>query len=60
VSVSPTWAVPLMVGAPVARELGLAATVSVATLVRDSWLSASSLKETRTLMVLPASAVTKV
>ena len=30
ISVSPTWAVPLIVGAPVARLFGLAATAAVA------------------------------
>ena len=59
VSVSPTWAVPLMVGAPVARLLGRAATAAVAALVRVSSLSASSVKLTRTLMVLPWSAGNK-
>ena len=55
VRVSPTWAVPLMVGAPVAAELGRAATAAVASLVRDSALPASSVKATLTLMVLPCS-----
>ena len=55
VSVSPTWAVPLMVGWPVAGVLGLAATVSVAALVSVSGLPASSVKDTRTLTVLPSS-----
>ena len=55
VSVSPTWAVPVMVGAPAAGVLGLAATAAVAALVSVSSWSASSVKDTRTLMVLPAS-----
>ena len=44
-----------MVGAPVAALLGLAATVVVAALVRVSSFSASSVKVTLTLMVLPTS-----
>ena len=55
VRVSPTCAVPLMVGAPVVGVLGLASTAVVAALVSDSWLSASSVKLTCTLMVLPTS-----
>ena len=55
VSVSPTRTVPLMVGAPVAGELGRAATVAVGALSSASPLPASSVKLTRTLMVLPAS-----
>ena len=54
--VSRTWAVPLMVGRPVAGLLAWAATASVASLVSDSWFSASSVKDTFTLMVLPWSA----
>ena len=52
VSVSLTCAVPLMLGAPLA---GLLATVtaSVAALVTDSSLPASSVKLNLTLMVLP-------
>ena len=60
VSVLSTWAVPLMVGRPVAGVLGLAATAVVAALVSVSSLSASSVKLTRTLMVLPLSAETSV
>ena len=56
VSVSPTWAVPMIVGAPVAGLLGAASTAAVAALVNVSPLSASSVKDTRTLMVLPSSA----
>ena len=56
VNVSPTWAVPLMLGKPVAVVLALAATASVAALVRVSLFSASSVKETFTLIVLPWSA----
>ena len=57
VSVSPTRAVPVMVGAPVAGLL-TAVTAAVAALVNDSALSASSLKDTWTLMALPTSAAT--
>ena len=53
VSVSPTWGVPLMAGRPVASEFGLGATATVAALVRDSWLSASSVKLTFTWIVCP-------
>ena len=63
VRVSPTWAVPVMVGAPVAGVLGgggAAATAPVAALVSSSSLPASSVKDTRTLMALPASAATRV
>ena len=56
VRVSPTWGVPVMVGRPVGAVLALAATASVATLVRVSSFSASSVKVTFTLMVLPCSA----
>ena len=42
VSVSSTWAVPLMVGRPVAGVLGRTATAAVAALVRVSSLPASS------------------
>ena len=55
VSVSPTWAVPSMVGPPVAVLLGLPATAGVAALVNVSWLPLSSVKETRTLIALPSS-----
>ena len=60
VKVSPTCGVPLMVGNPVAVELGRAATVAVAALVRDSVWLASSVKLTLTLIVLPSSAATSV
>ena len=60
VSVSPTWAVPSMVGAPVAGELGLAATTPVAALVSVSSWSASSVKLTRTLMLFPTSSSVRV
>ena len=60
VSVSATWAVPLMVGRPVAGLLAFAATASVAALVNDSALPASSAKDTVTLTVLPTSASTRV
>ena len=50
-----TWAIPLMVGAPVARLLGRAATAAVGSLVSDSTFPASSVKDTRTLMVRPTS-----
>ena len=52
--------VPLMVGAPVAGELGLVATAPVAALVNVSSLPASSVKLTCTLMASPSSAVAKV
>ena len=55
VSVSPTCAVPLMVGAPVAGLFGLAATAAVVALVSVSSLPASSVKDTFTLMALPSS-----
>ena len=62
VSVSPTCTVPLIVGAPVAGVLvvGAAATASVAALVSDSSLPASSVKPTRTLITWPASASARV
>ena len=63
VRVSPTWAVPLMVGAPVAGVLGVggaAATALVTALVSSSSLPASSVKETLTLMALPSSSATRV
>ena len=53
VRVSPTWAVPLIVGAPVAGLLGRAVTTAVAPLVRLSSLPALSVKVTRTLIALP-------
>ena len=60
VSVSPTWTVPLTVGAPVAGLLGRACTVAVAALLRVSSLPPSSEKLTWTLTVLPSSASTSV
>ena len=59
VSVSPTRAVPVIVGTPVAGLLA-AATVAVAALVRISGLPSSSVKLTFTLIVLPSSAATSV
>ena len=59
VSVSPTRAVPVIVGTPVAGLLA-AATVPVAALVRVSALLASSVKLTFTLIVVPSSAATSV
>ena len=59
VSVSPTWAVPLMVGLPVTGELGRGATEAVAVLVRFSSCPASSVNLTFTLMVLTSSASAK-
>ena len=59
VSVWPTRAVPVIVGAPVAGLLA-AATVAVAALVRVSVWLASSVKVTRTLIVVPSSAATRV
>ena len=61
VSVPPTWAVPVTVGAPVAGLLAACAssvpgsTASVAALVSDSSFPASSVKLTFTLMVSPTS-----
>ena len=60
VSVSPTWAVPVILGAPVAGLLGFASTASVTALVRVSSLPASSVKLTVTLMGLPMSASARV
>ena len=60
VRVSPTWAVPLMAGAPVAGLLGFASTTSVAALVRVSAWPAPSVKDTVTLMALPSSASARV
>ena len=65
VSVSPTWAAPLMARAPVAGLLATCCwtaklTESVAALVRDSEYPPLSVKDTRTLTVLPSSAVTRV
>ena len=57
VSVSPTWAVPLMVGWPVAEVLGAAATAPVGSLVRLSWWPSSSVKLTVTVMALPSSSL---
>ena len=63
VSVSPTCAVPLMVGAPEAGLLGggsSATTAAVAALVNSSALPPSSLKDTLTLIALPTSPATGV
>ena len=64
VRVSPTWTAPVMVGTPVAGVLGEEEeprrTAPVAALVSCSSLPASSVKETLTLMALPASAATRV
>ena len=60
VRVSPTWAVPLMAGFPVAGLLGAAATAPVAAPVRVSEYPPLSVKATRTLMVRPTSADTRV
>ena len=46
---SSTCGVPLMAGRPVAAVFGLAATATVAALVRVSSFSASSVKLTRTI-----------
>ena len=63
VRVSPTLAVLVMVGNPVAGVLGggeAAATAPVAALVSCSSLPASSVKDTLTLMALPASVAARV
>ena len=60
VSVCPTCAVPVIVGAPVAGVLAAAETTAVAALVSVSGLLASSVKLTFTLMVVPWSAATSV
>ena len=63
VRVSPTWAVPLMVGNPVIGVLeggGAAATAPVAALLSCSSFSASSVKDTLTWMALPSSASARV
>ena len=60
VSVCPTCAVPVIVGAPVARVFAAAVTVAVATLVSLSALLASSVKLTLTLIVMSWSSVTSV
>ena len=60
VSVCPTCAVPVIVGAPVAGVFGAAATAAVAALVSVSGLLASSVKLTVTLTVVPWSAATSV
>ena len=60
VSVWPTWAVPLMVGAPVAEVLGLAATSPVGSLVSVSGLPSASVKLTVTVMALPESSPVRV
>ena len=66
VSSSPTWAVPVMVGAPVAGVLEASccwtakSTASVAALVNVVSFPASSVTMTLTLMVLPSSSATRV
>ena len=60
VRVSPTWAVPLMAGAPVAGLLGFGSTASVAVLVSVSALPSSSVKDTFTVTALPSSATASV
>ena len=60
VSVCPTCAVPVIVGAPVARVFAAAVTVVVASLVSVSALPAVSVKLTVTLIVMPWSAATSV
>ena len=60
VSVCPTCAVPVIVGAPVAGVLSVAVTAVVASLVSASALLASSVKLTLTLIVVPWSAATSV
>ena len=60
VSVSSTCGVPLIVGAPVAGLFGAASTGSLAALVTLSALPPSSVKLTRTLIVSPSSALTRV
>ena len=64
VSISPTSAVPVMIGAPVAGLLAVCGwtaglTVPVAVLVNVSSFPASSVKLTRTLMVLSISLVVR-
>ena len=61
-SVSPTWVVPLMLGAPVGGVFGggAATTAPVGSLVNDSSWPSSSVKVTRTLMVLPSSSEIRV
>ena len=60
VSSSPSCAVPSMVSAPVGEVLGAGMTGAVDALKRVNLLSASSEKDTFTLMVLPTSAATGV
>ena len=60
VSVWPTCAVPVMVGAPVAGVFGAPATVSVGALVRCSSLPKSSGKLTSILTFLPRSSSVRV
>ena len=60
VSVWPTSAVPVMVGAPVGAVLPAAPTVAVAALVSVSVWPRSSSKVTLTLRVVPWSAATRV
>ena len=60
VSVSLTCAVPLTVGLPVAGLFGLGSTAAVASLVTDSGLLASSVKDTLTLMAFAFSSSVRV
>ena len=60
VSVRPTWAVPVMVGTPVAEVLGLAATSPVGSLVSVSGLPSASVKLTVNVMALPSSSSVRV
>ena len=53
VNVPPTWTAPVIVGIPVAAELGREATDDIAALVSVSAYPSSSVKLTVTLTVLP-------
>ena len=55
VRVSPTCAVPVIVGAPVAGGFDRASTAAVGALVNDSALPLSSVNDTRTFTVRPTS-----
>ena len=57
---TPTCAVPVIVGVPVAGVLTYSSTGSMSSLVSVSLLSRSSVKLTLTLMVLPSSDATGV
>ena len=60
VSVWPTCAVPVMVGAPVAAVFGTPASVAVGALVRVSSPPRMSTKRTSTLTFLPRSSAVRV